>query len=297
MSSPNHSTSDIEDAFSSMNILNYTLVSSDYVPASSESSSFNSLKNSKDNMILLVFSPFYNNPCLNEVQAFYAKESPISPPAPITSQTVLTPSPLITNHYYLVPDISLFLNNYYHLRSKSIPYLLTQLRRSTAETQAINLVANQQLIVHGIAELWCTTKTMALVLSIPNRNTRLYWNSCKQMGNYKDSLVSTLYLMVRKGAVASFTGLRDKSTVLIGNVTTSKPQNLEEATNTSQRITYNNKSITMDYHNSRIEGKKTFQDFAATMGYWNHPCRERCTASTLDLALSRSNDATALWSS
>ncbi|GJS72553.1 hypothetical protein Tco_0705394 [Tanacetum coccineum] len=179
MSSPNHSTSDIEDAFSSMNILNYTLVSSDYVPASSESSSFNSLKNSKDNMILLVFSPFYNNPCLNEVQAFYAKESPISPPAPITSQTVLTPSP----------------------------------------------------------------------------------------------------------------------TVLIGNVTTSKPQNLEEATNTSQRITYNNKSITMDYHNSRIEGKKTFQDFAATMGYWNHPCRERCTASTLDLALSRSNDATALWSS
>ncbi|GJW80968.1 hypothetical protein Tco_0144943 [Tanacetum coccineum] len=32
MSSPNHSTSDIEDAFSSMNILNYTSVSSDYFP-------------------------------------------------------------------------------------------------------------------------------------------------------------------------------------------------------------------------------------------------------------------------
>ncbi|GKA41104.1 hypothetical protein Tco_0733697 [Tanacetum coccineum] len=35
MSSPNHSTSDIEDDFSSMNILNYTSVSSDYFPASS----------------------------------------------------------------------------------------------------------------------------------------------------------------------------------------------------------------------------------------------------------------------
>ncbi|GJY05237.1 reverse transcriptase domain-containing protein [Tanacetum coccineum] len=51
MSSPNHSTSDLEDDFSSMNILNYTAVSSDYFPTSSESSSFNSSENSKDNMI------------------------------------------------------------------------------------------------------------------------------------------------------------------------------------------------------------------------------------------------------
>ncbi|GJZ04674.1 hypothetical protein Tco_0537949 [Tanacetum coccineum] len=95
MSSPNHSTSDIEDAFSSMNILNYTSVSSDYFPASSGSSSFNSSENSKDNMIPPVFSPFYNNPYLKDVQAFYAKESPVSPPAPITPQTVLTPSPVL----------------------------------------------------------------------------------------------------------------------------------------------------------------------------------------------------------
>ncbi|GKB24751.1 hypothetical protein Tco_0864152 [Tanacetum coccineum] len=64
MSSPNHSTSDIEDAFSSMNILNYTSVSSDYFPASSGSISFNSSKNS--NIIPLVISPFYNNPYLKE---------------------------------------------------------------------------------------------------------------------------------------------------------------------------------------------------------------------------------------
>ncbi|GKB16364.1 hypothetical protein Tco_0850287 [Tanacetum coccineum] len=92
MSSPNHSTFDIEDAFSSMNILNYTSVSSDYFSASSESSSFNSSENSKDNMIPPVFSPFYNNPCLKDVQAFYAKELPISPPDPITLPAILTPS-------------------------------------------------------------------------------------------------------------------------------------------------------------------------------------------------------------
>ncbi|GJZ14686.1 hypothetical protein Tco_0550363 [Tanacetum coccineum] len=95
MSSPNHSTSDIEDTFSSMNILNYTSVSSDYFPASSGSTSFNSLENSKDNMIPSVFLPFYNNPCLKDVQAFYARESPIPSPDPITPPAILTPSPKI----------------------------------------------------------------------------------------------------------------------------------------------------------------------------------------------------------
>ncbi|GJW18065.1 hypothetical protein Tco_0025501 [Tanacetum coccineum] len=96
MSSPNHSTSDIEDAFSSMNILNYTSVSSDYFPISSESSSFNSSKNTKDNMIPPVFSPFYNNPCLKDVQAFYTKESTFSSPDNYYStRCFLTPSPVL----------------------------------------------------------------------------------------------------------------------------------------------------------------------------------------------------------
>ncbi|GJX22981.1 hypothetical protein Tco_0227426 [Tanacetum coccineum] len=104
MSSPNHSTSDIKDTFSSMNILNYTSVSSDYFPASSGSTSFNSSENSKDNMIPPVFLPFYNNPYLKDVQ------SPISSPAPITPQTILTPSPvlppslLFDPRYFFIPE-------------------------------------------------------------------------------------------------------------------------------------------------------------------------------------------------
>ncbi|GKC80398.1 hypothetical protein Tco_1131172, partial [Tanacetum coccineum] len=95
ISSPNRSTSDIEDAFSSMNIPIYTSVSSDYFLASSGSISFNSSENSKDNMIPPVFSSFYNNPYLKDVQAFYAKELPISSPDPITPPAILTPSPQI----------------------------------------------------------------------------------------------------------------------------------------------------------------------------------------------------------
>ncbi|GJT24004.1 hypothetical protein Tco_0893941 [Tanacetum coccineum] len=98
MSSPNHSTSDIEDAFSSMNILNYTSVSSDYFPVSLGSNSFNSSENSNDNMIPPVFSSFYNNTYLKDVQAIYAKELPISSPDPITPLAILTLSPILPQH-------------------------------------------------------------------------------------------------------------------------------------------------------------------------------------------------------
>ncbi|GJT93189.1 hypothetical protein Tco_1082034 [Tanacetum coccineum] len=110
MSSPNHSTSDIEDAFSSMNILNYTSVSSDYFPVSLGSNSFNSSENSNDNMIPPVFSSLYNNPYLKNVQAFYAKELPISSPDPITPPAILTlslilpPSLLFNPRYFFIPE-------------------------------------------------------------------------------------------------------------------------------------------------------------------------------------------------
>ncbi|GJW62953.1 hypothetical protein Tco_0114837 [Tanacetum coccineum] len=79
-------------------------------PASLGSNSFNSSENSTDNIIPSVFSPFYNNPCLKDVQAFYAKESPISSPDPITSPAILTPSPvlppslLFDPRYFFVPE-------------------------------------------------------------------------------------------------------------------------------------------------------------------------------------------------
>ncbi|GJV18916.1 hypothetical protein Tco_1367936 [Tanacetum coccineum] len=85
MSSSPHSTItssefDMENAFSTMNIHNYTSTSS----ATSGSTSFNSSEDSRDGMIPPTFSLSYNNPYLKDVQAFYAKESLIPPPDPIT---------------------------------------------------------------------------------------------------------------------------------------------------------------------------------------------------------------------
>ncbi|GKC23931.1 hypothetical protein Tco_1026081 [Tanacetum coccineum] len=82
---------DMENAFSTMNIHNYTSASS----ATSGSTSFNSSEDSRDGMIPPTFSLFYNNPYLKNVQAFYAKESPIPPPDPITPPAILTPSPIL----------------------------------------------------------------------------------------------------------------------------------------------------------------------------------------------------------
>ncbi|GKC68406.1 hypothetical protein Tco_1101004 [Tanacetum coccineum] len=136
MSSPNHSTSDIEDAFSSMNILNYTSVSSDYFPASSGSSSFNSSENSKDNMIPPVFSPFYNNPCLKYVQAFYAKELPIPSPDPITQPAILTPSPVL-------PPSLLFDPRYFFVLEKLLPAKKRIRSPSSSSTTLSNSSQNQ----------------------------------------------------------------------------------------------------------------------------------------------------------
>ncbi|GKC61565.1 hypothetical protein Tco_1089163 [Tanacetum coccineum] len=61
-------------------------------------------------MIPPVFLSFYNIPCLKDVQAFYAKESPISSPDPITSPAILTPSPILPPsllfdpRYFFVPE-------------------------------------------------------------------------------------------------------------------------------------------------------------------------------------------------
>ncbi|GJU95842.1 hypothetical protein Tco_1320598 [Tanacetum coccineum] len=136
MSSPNYSTSDIEDAFSSMNILNYTSVSSDYFPASSGSSSFNSSENSTDNMIPSVLSPFYNNPCLKDVQAFYAKELPISSPYPITSQAILTPSPIL-------PPSLLFDPRYFFIPEELLPPKKRICSPSSSSTTLSNSSRNQ----------------------------------------------------------------------------------------------------------------------------------------------------------
>ncbi|GJY09346.1 hypothetical protein Tco_0377531 [Tanacetum coccineum] len=92
MSSPNHHTSNIEDAFSS-NLPNYIPASPDYVPTSlgkTYSSSSNNLFG-----LVPIASPtlslFHDDPFMKVMHAYYAKESPIPPPTIMPPSLMLSP--------------------------------------------------------------------------------------------------------------------------------------------------------------------------------------------------------------
>ncbi|GKE45101.1 hypothetical protein Tco_1472385 [Tanacetum coccineum] len=92
MSSPNHPTSDIEDAFSS-NFPDYILASLDYVPAS-PGKTYSSSSNNSFGVVPIVsptFSLFHDNPYMKVMHAYYAKESPILPPTIMPLSTMVSP--------------------------------------------------------------------------------------------------------------------------------------------------------------------------------------------------------------
>ncbi|GJY89381.1 hypothetical protein Tco_0504577 [Tanacetum coccineum] len=91
MSSPNHPTSNIKDAFSS-NFPDYILALSDYVPTSPGNTYSSSSNNSYS--LFPIASPtlslFHDDPYMKVMQAYYAKESLIPPP------TIVPPSPMLS---------------------------------------------------------------------------------------------------------------------------------------------------------------------------------------------------------
>nr|GEX88598.1 hypothetical protein [Tanacetum cinerariifolium] len=114
MSSPNHPTSNIEDAFSS-NFLDFIAASPDYVPTSS-GKTYSSSSNSFG--VVSIASPslllFHNDPYMKVLQAFYAKELPIRPPNPITLPVILTPS-------LVLPPSPLFDPRYFFVQKELLP--------------------------------------------------------------------------------------------------------------------------------------------------------------------------------
>ncbi|GJW45048.1 hypothetical protein Tco_0073847 [Tanacetum coccineum] len=104
MSSPNHPTSNIEDAFSS-NFPDYIPASPDYVPASPGNTYSSSSNNSFG--LVPIASPtlllFHDDPYMKVMQAYYAKESPIPPPTIMPPSSML--SPMIANLEQIIKDI------------------------------------------------------------------------------------------------------------------------------------------------------------------------------------------------
>ncbi|GJS31387.1 hypothetical protein Tco_0492007 [Tanacetum coccineum] len=87
-------------------------------------------------MIPPVFSSFYNNPCLKDVQAIYAKELPISSPNLITPSTILTPS-------LVLPPSLLFDPRYFFVPKELLPPKKQIYSSSSSSTTLSNSSRNQ----------------------------------------------------------------------------------------------------------------------------------------------------------
>nr|GEV69858.1 hypothetical protein [Tanacetum cinerariifolium] len=103
MSSPNHPTSNIEDAFSS----NFH----DYFPATSRNNSPNSSDDfTKYLLATLVFSPLHDNPYMEVIPAYDATDNEL--PIPLLQTIIALPtalplssvSPMLDSQYFLPPE-------------------------------------------------------------------------------------------------------------------------------------------------------------------------------------------------
>nr|GEU60650.1 hypothetical protein [Tanacetum cinerariifolium] len=216
MSSPNHPTSDIEDAFSS-NFPDYIPVSSDYVPSSPGKTFSESLNDSFG--LVPIASPtlslFHDDPYIKVMHAYYAKESPIPPsmivpPSPMLSP-MFNPQELFLPKDLLPPkneDVTghppLFLPYLKNLRLEKAlnPYFrMPPKRTSTSATPAMTQDAIRQLVANSVtATLEAQAATMANTNNL-NKNTR-----------------------------------PRETPSIEGTVTASKPQTLEEAINIAHRL-------------------------------------------------------------
>ncbi|GKA41878.1 hypothetical protein Tco_0734538 [Tanacetum coccineum] len=108
MSSPNHPTSDIEDAFS-YNFPDYIPASPDYFPTSPGNTSSESSNNSSG--LVLIASPtlflFHNDPYMKVMQAYDAISPPqvtIPPPTVVPPSLVLSLPPMFDSRDFFPPE-------------------------------------------------------------------------------------------------------------------------------------------------------------------------------------------------
>ncbi|GJR48661.1 reverse transcriptase domain-containing protein [Tanacetum coccineum] len=225
MSSPNHPTSNIKDAFSS-NLSDYIPASLDYSSASQRNTYSSSLNNPFG--LVPIASPtlslFHDDPYMKVMQAYYPKESPIPPP------TIVPPSPILSP-------------------------IMPPKRTSTSEAPAMTQAAIRKLVADSVAAaLEAQAATMA------KQANKITWTELKRLLTNKycprtevRKMDDEFYNLTVKGSdlktyvrrfqelavlcpnmvpnteklMEVFIGGLPKS--IEGNVIASKPQTLEEA--------------------------------------------------------------------
>nr|GEW13730.1 reverse transcriptase domain-containing protein [Tanacetum cinerariifolium] len=160
MHSPNHPTTDIEDAFSS-NFPDYTTTSPNYFPASPGNISPDPIDNlSKYLLASRAISPFHYMQAYNAVanKPPILPQDPITPPTILTPSLVLPPSLLFDPRYFFVLEELLPAKKQIHTPSSSSTMLSNSSRKqacilmplkrtSTSKASAMTHAAIRKLVV------------------------------------------------------------------------------------------------------------------------------------------------------
>nr|GEZ07616.1 hypothetical protein [Tanacetum cinerariifolium] len=178
------SDTDIEDAFSYTNTPNYTLASPDYFPASLGNTSFDPSEDlSKYLLASLAILPFHYDPYMKVIQAYNAtsNESLILPQLLLLHQLFCLHLQCYHYHQCLIPEISFFLNGFYHLKNKPIPdhppllflYLkMAPKMTSTSTAPTMTQAAIRKLVADSVATALEAQAATMTNTDNTNRNTR-----------------------------------------------------------------------------------------------------------------------------
>nr|GEV10519.1 reverse transcriptase domain-containing protein [Tanacetum cinerariifolium] len=196
MSSPNHPTFKIEDAFSS-NFPDFVLAFPNYVPASSGNTSPDSSNDfTKYLLATLVFSPLHDDPYMEVMQAYDATNE-----LHIPQLQALIASPTV-----MPPVLSLFDSQDFRPPEEISPP--KDAETPNASQKEINICSTnhdsgcRQLIADGIAAAWEAQAATMTNTDNPNRNTGPRETPVAKRGNYKEFIsCQPFYLNGTKGVI------------------------------------------------------------------------------------------------
>ncbi|GJU08745.1 reverse transcriptase domain-containing protein [Tanacetum coccineum] len=250
MSSPNHLTSGIEDAFSS-NFLDFIPTSPDYVPASPRKN-YSSSSNSFG--VVPIASPtlslFHDDPYMKVMQAYYAEKSPTLPPTIIPQSSMLNPQEFFLPEVLLPPKkredkieglgkgrviIQQDFDNLEaelqqaHAQISKLHKKMPPKRTSTSEAPSMTQAAIRKLVADSNA--------YAQSMGVDQAN-QITWTELKRLltnKRFKELAVLCPNMVPNtEKLLEAFIGGLPRS--IEGNVTASKPQTLEEAINIAQNL-------------------------------------------------------------
>nr|GEV44535.1 putative reverse transcriptase domain-containing protein [Tanacetum cinerariifolium] len=263
MSSLNHPTSDIKDAFFS-NFPNYIPASPDYVPAS-PGKTFSKSSNDSFGLVLIALSTlllFHDDPYMKVMHAYYAKELPIPPPV------IMPSSPMPPKRTSTSAALAMTQAAIRQLGADSVTATL-KAQAATMSILCLNMVPKTEKLMEVFIG--------GLPQSIKGTVTASKPQTLKEAINIAQRLMDQI---IKRGSMQGTSDYKRKfDDRRSSNNNKNYPNN---RVNNYQNNHNNNSDRNNDYHQQQNRRPKTFRSYAATLTEnnrytGNRPLCKKCT--------------------